>query len=259
MGRPITRGALIRVAGALGLSVLLGGAAGCGAAVVPPDAAPSRDAVERVHRVLDGLRDLPDGLSDRPRDPWRAPFRAADSRCRLMLGAVGSPPREGMAATAGASFTGDGLAETAGVRVTEYDGEARALRHFAAIAAAMGGCTEAVGRGAGVRDRLAVSPLSLDTPGRLEAVALRGRVGGYPYRLHLVVARSGRTLITLAHGGIAAPGRERTERIVRLLLDRTEARMTASGPVAPGGAARPFGWRVSGRPDAARTRTPAAL
>jgi hypothetical protein len=210
----------MRAAALAGLCALLAGTtAGCGSDVSQGSAAVR---AARIRAILADMKDLPAGFSDRPRDAWRVPFRAKDPSCRELLNAAGGRlPRDGLTASAGATYQGDRLGETAGLRLTEFSG-GQADQLYERLAGAIGECSSARSRGAGGQDRLRASPLAIESGGDAEATRMRGRVGGYPYEMHLVIARSGRTLISLVHTGMAAPEPRRTQELVRLMLAKIE-------------------------------------
>ncbi|RGA07017.1 hypothetical protein DI270_000150 [Microbispora triticiradicis] len=175
----------------------------------------------RLRGVLGTMRDLPEGFFSHARAPWRAPFRPRASACRALFdAAAGRPPRDGLggaAAVTAATYDGPHLGELAGVGLAVYDGN-EAAQHLDVLRAALIRCATA---DAGTPyDRLKASPVPLPGIGGPDAAArgLTGRAGGYPYRMHLVVARSGHTLITLVHAGLTPPDPARTAELARLLV-----------------------------------------
>ncbi|MEU8195570.1 hypothetical protein AB0C10_17470 [Microbispora amethystogenes] len=204
-----------------------GARAGSGAgARVAQGAGTTRDAMAarsagRLRGVLGTMRDLPEGFFSHARAPWRAPFRPRASACRALFdAAAGKPARDGLGgatAVTAATYDGPHLGELAGVGLAVYDGN-EAAGHLDALRAALIRCATA---DAGTPyDRLKASPVPLPGIGGPDAAGrgLTGRVGGYPYRMHLVVARSGHTLITLVHAGLTPPDPARTAELARLLV-----------------------------------------
>ncbi|MER6826665.1 hypothetical protein ABT352_11815 [Streptosporangium sp. NPDC000563] len=189
-----------------------------------PDRAAERD---RLRAVLGEARGLPDGFTARPRAGWRAPFKAVDEDCRLVLDAAGGrPPKRALEARAAVTYQGDGVGELAGFGLASYDGDDAAL-HFGELAEALGGCpvvrTSMAGRGTAFR----VSDLDLDLSGvgdGVRARRLNGRLDGYPYEIHLVFALSGHTLISLVHAGVREVDAARTGQLARLLVDEAGSR-----------------------------------
>lgn len=218
---PRGRGTAVSAAGVWLL--LAAGAAGCGSGGAAGVRVEAR-APERPGPVLELPDDgLPPGFSARPRAPWTPPFRPADAHCRTLLDAAGAhPPQDGLRASTAAGYQGDRLGETAGVRVSVYRPGA-AARHLGALAEAMRHCRVATSGTPDGGDRLTRVPLPLGRIGE-ETVAgtLAGRVGGYPYRLHLVFSRVGPALVSVAHAGLDAPDPRHTERIARFLTEHGE-------------------------------------
>ncbi|WP_169944264.1 hypothetical protein [Microbispora sp. H11081] len=202
-----------------GCLVLATGGCGAGevtyAAVRPQGKTGEASAARAALGRLDGL---PDGFFSHARAPWRPPFRPRSRACRVLFdAAAGRLPSEGLGGRAAATYQGAHTGELAGVGVGVYDG-GEAAEHLAALREALAGCATA---DAGTPyDRLAATRTPLPGIGGADAAAraLTGRVGGYPYRMHLVVARSGRTLITLVHAGLTPPDPARTAELTRLLV-----------------------------------------
>jgi hypothetical protein len=204
---------------ALLCALLAATTASCG---IPPNGPAARHAKARIRAILSDMKDLPAGFSDRPRDPWRPPFRAKERSCRELLNAAaGRFPGDGVVASAGATYQGDGLGETAALRITEFSGM-HALLVLEHLTVSIHDCSSARGTHAGGADRLKASALAIESDGDVEATQMRGRVGGYPYEIQLAFTRSGGTLISLAHTGIAAPDPRRTEELVRLVRAKVE-------------------------------------
>ncbi|MBX6386997.1 MAG: hypothetical protein IRZ07_29145 [Microbispora sp.] len=204
------------VAGCLVLST---GACGTGEATYAAVRAPAEAGdASRLRTVLGKMDDLPDGFFSHARPPWRPPFRPRARACRLLFDAAsGRLPREGLAGTTAATYQGPHAGELAGVGVAVY-GEGEAAGHLAELRDALAHCGTA--DGGTPYDRLTAVRTPLPGIGGPDAAArvLAGRVGGYPYRMHLVVARSGQTLIALVHAGLAPPDPARTAELTRLLV-----------------------------------------
>ncbi|MBB2745667.1 UNVERIFIED_ORG: hypothetical protein FHR35_005530 [Microbispora rosea subsp. rosea] len=172
----------------------------------------------RPRTVLGRMDGLPEGFFSHARAPWRPPFRPRARACRLLFdAAAGRPPREGLSGTTAATYQGAHAGELAGVGVAVYDG-GEAAGHLAALRDALSHCATA--DGGTPYDRLAAARTPLPGVGGPDAAgrALSGRVGGYPYRMHVVVARSGHTLIALVHAGLTPPDPARTAELTRLLV-----------------------------------------
>jgi hypothetical protein len=172
----------------------------------------------RLRAALGTMDGLPAGFSDRARDGWQPPFRPRKTACRVLFDAVaGKPPPDGLGGTAAVTYEGDRIGELAGVGLAVYLGD-QAEDHLEELRGAMGECATAQS-GAGRRDRLVVSELPIEEIGDdVEARRLTGRVGGYPYEMHLVVANVRHTLVALVHAGLAPPDARRTEELARSLV-----------------------------------------
>ncbi|MFF4125013.1 hypothetical protein ACFYYP_15935 [Microbispora rosea] len=200
-----------------GCLVLATGACGAGGVAYAPVRVPHKAEVRRPPTVLGRMDGLPEEFFSHARSSWRPPFRPRARACRLLFdAAAGRPPREGLSGTTAATYQGAHAGELAGVGVAVYDG-GEAAGHLAALRDALSRCATA--DDGTPYDRLtARTPLpgigGPDAAGR----ALSGRVGGYPYRMHLVVARSGHTLIALVHAGLTPPDPARTAELTRLLV-----------------------------------------
>jgi hypothetical protein len=179
---------------------------GCG--TLPPTYASVRASVESVElrALLTALNGLPEGFSIRVRPPWRAPFRPREKAGRPVLDAVaGRPPRDGLTGTTAGTFEGVHVGELGGVGLATYEGSA-AAEHFAELRDALADCEVADRDTAGEVNRLSASALPMPVPGTASVTRrLTGRVGGYPYEMHLVVALAGNTLVALVHAGLAPP------------------------------------------------------
>ncbi|MGW5259753.1 hypothetical protein ACWEQG_02180 [Microbispora sp. NPDC004025] len=202
-----------------GCLVLATGGCGTGEVTYAAVRAPAKAGDASGVRALLGRMDgLPDAFFSHARAPWRPPFRPRARACRMLFdAAAGRLPREGLSGTAAATYQGAHTGELAGVGVAVYDG-GEAAGHLAALRDALARCATA---DAGTPyDRLAATRTPLPGIGGADAAAraLAGRVGGYPYRMHLVVARSGHTLIALVHAGLTPPDPDRTAELTRLLV-----------------------------------------
>ncbi|GAA4582174.1 hypothetical protein GCM10023194_16090 [Planotetraspora phitsanulokensis] len=191
----------------------------CGTEDVIHARARSTAETARMRAALATMDDLPAGFSDRARDRWQPPFRPKKRACRVLFDAVaGKPPQDGLGGTAAVTYQGDGIGELAGVGLAVYLGD-QAADHLEELREAMGECVTAQSGGAGQRDRLVVSEFPIEDVGDdVEARRLTGRVGGYPYEMHLVVANVNHTLVALVHAGLAPPDALRTEELVRSLV-----------------------------------------
>ncbi|WP_189234603.1 hypothetical protein [Planomonospora parontospora] len=211
-----------------------GGDAGAGteAALHSGTAGTGADRV-RLRGLLLQTQDLPEGFSARLREGWRLPFRPAAGDCRRVLESAGHrPPRGASGVRVTATYPGHGLGELAGIGLESHPGEG-AERRFAALAAALDRCrvaaVPATGAAADRQTLLTGSDLALDAVGDdMRARRLHGRLNGYPYEMHVVLIRSGRTLMSLVHAGIAGVDAGRTQRLAGFLADR------AGGPAGDG-------------------------
>ncbi|GAA4200099.1 hypothetical protein GCM10022252_52840 [Streptosporangium oxazolinicum] len=203
-----------------------GVSAGCGERSGATDRAAE---LNRLRGVLSEARDLPEGFSTRPRDGWRAPFKAVDEDCRFVLDTAGGrPPKRALGARAAVTYQGDGVGELAGFGLASYDGDDAAL-HFGELAEALGGCPVARAPLAGRGTAFRVSGLDLGGIGDgvqadgVQARRLNGRLNGYPYEIHLVFALSGHTLVSLVHAGVREVDAARTGELARLLVGEVGA------------------------------------
>ena len=133
----------------------------------------------------------------------------------------GRAPERALTAQAAASYQGDELGERAGVGLAST--RARRPKGTSTSWPGRWSPCRAVRAGSGTllrRDRSCRSGTSAD-----EAVGgeLRGRLNGYPYALDVVLARSGDTLVSLVHTGMAEMEPQRT----RQLLDAVVRMATA--------------------------------
>ncbi|WP_433217822.1 hypothetical protein [Microtetraspora malaysiensis] len=175
----------------------------------------------RLKVLLGGIDDLPQGFSDHQRERWRPPFRAKSDACRALFdAAAGRPPTRDLVAGTATTYEGQHVGETAAVGLAVY-GDNAAGGVLDRLERAMRSCRVAAAGGAGKGDRLRASRLRIKGVGDgVEARRFKGRVGGYPYEMHLVVARQGGALITLVHGGVASPDVKGTAALARVLAGR---------------------------------------
>ncbi|GAA3445258.1 hypothetical protein [Planomonospora venezuelensis] len=201
-------------------AVLGGAAAGCGSGATIYAEAEARTELDRLSGLLREAEGLPEGFSAQPREGWRPPFRPADRDCRRVLDEAGGASRKrAQSVRASATYHGDGLGELAGVVLTTYPGQGAEAR-FDDLAEALEGCPAATDP-AGGGTALAASGLELAEIGDGTAARrLRGRLNGYPYEMHVVFVRSGRTLVSLVHTAVAGADAGRTERLARFFADR---------------------------------------
>ncbi|MEO3810502.1 hypothetical protein ABGB17_16000 [Sphaerisporangium sp. B11E5] len=188
------------------------------AACGPGDGAAGPEELSRARAALSELVDQGVDFAHRSA-AWRSPFRPAEQDClRLFDLAEGRPDDEQPAFAESVTFEGDHLGETAGVVLAVYpDGDAGdALRHIGDL---MRSCPSATMDSAGRGDRLVASDLSLRPLGDdMESRGYRGRVGGYPYEMHLVVVRTGDLLVSLVHTGVARLDPEQTAQLAESVV-----------------------------------------
>ncbi|MFF4773590.1 hypothetical protein [Microtetraspora fusca] len=175
----------------------------------------------RLKVLLGGIEDMPQGFSDHQREQWKPPFRAKSGDCRVLFdAAAGRPPTRDLVAGTATTYEGKHVGETAAVGLAVY-GDNAAGGVLGRLERAMRSCRVAAAGGPGKGDRLRASRLPIkDVGDDVEARRLRGRVGGYPYEMHLVVARQGDALITLVHGGVASADVKGTAALARVLVGR---------------------------------------
>ncbi|MDH2425061.1 hypothetical protein [Sphaerisporangium sp. TRM90804] len=212
----------MRVTGACVACALLA----CGAVACGGGPAGQRGPAElaRARAALTRLNDPTLDFADHTGAPWRPPFRPADAECGRLFDFAedGTGPGATAAAAEATSFQGDELGETAGVALAAYDpsGARRALRDVGRL---MRHCSVARLRTAGGADRLVGSDLPVRSiADGVEARRFKGRVGGFPYEMHLVVVRSGDLLISLVHTGVAKLDPERTRRLATVVAARVQ-------------------------------------
>ncbi|GII54999.1 hypothetical protein Pth03_33880 [Planotetraspora thailandica] len=208
---------IIQVVVMCGLIVVAGA---CGVEGRTYTRAESSAEAARLRTALATLDGLPEGFSARARESWRPPFSPRKKACRILFdAAAGSPPRDGLGGTATATFEGDHIGELAGVGLAVYTGGGGASERLGELRDAMEGCGTARSGAMGGNDRLVATELALgDVGADVEARRLTGRVGGYPYEMHLVVAGVGHTVIALVHAGLTPPDAGRTEELARSLV-----------------------------------------
>ncbi|MEW9531570.1 hypothetical protein [Microbispora sp. NPDC049125] len=207
---------IIQTAVVCGL-VMATGACGTGRVTYASARAPTQ--ITELRTLFIGVADLPPGLSIRPRAAWRPPFRARAASCRTVFAAVaGRPPRAGLSGVTAATYEGVHVGELAAIGVAVYEG-GDAVVHLEELREAMARCETADGGGLGA-DRLTSSALPVSAGDEWAARRLTGRVGGYPYEMHVVVARAGQVLVAVAHAGLAPPDQAGTEELARLFARR---------------------------------------
>uniref|UniRef100_UPI0013B3F6A4 hypothetical protein n=1 Tax=Nonomuraea lactucae TaxID=2249762 RepID=UPI0013B3F6A4 len=180
-------------------------------------------ATARLHRALNDRPRLPDGFSPRPGQAWRAPFTPANRDCLAVLEpAGGRAPAQSLTAQAAVSYQGDELGEQVAVGLAQY-ANSEAEEHLDDLARAMSQCRAMRSTG-GTRLRLRPLGLSLEDVGdRAVGAELRGRLKGYPYAMDVVLVRTGDTLVSLVHTGLAQVDPERTRRLLGAVLEMASA------------------------------------
>ena len=201
------------------IGVLLIATASSGLEAPPPTYASTRRPPPAG--VLSSLRALPDAFWPRLRPAWRPPFRPSSRDCRALFdAAAGRFPRDGRLDVAAGTFDGVLVGQFAAVGLAEYPG-GLARHRFGELRAALAGCTRADGGTPAAADLLTAAEPPVEVPagaGEAAARVLTGRVGGYPYEMHVVVAGTGGTVLALVHGGIAPPDMSGTVELTRSLL-----------------------------------------
>ncbi|MBB6344526.1 hypothetical protein AB0C18_41080 [Nonomuraea muscovyensis] len=206
--------------------LLAGSLAGCGGGAheeVRPDAR----ATARLHEVLNDRPRLPDGFSPRAERPWRAPFEPKNTDCLTVLEpAAGRAPARALTAQAAVSYRGDELGEQAAVGLARYAGS-EAEEHLGDLAEAMAEC-RAMRSPGGTRLRLRPLPAPLREMGdevgdEMVGAELRGKLKGYPYVMDVVLVRSGDTLVSVVHTGLAGVDPERTRQLLGAVLKMATA------------------------------------
>lgn len=193
------------------------GPAGCGAP--PAEVRADPRATARLHDVLHDRPRLPDGFSPRPGKAWRIPFKPRDPDCLAVLQpAGGRAPATALTAQAAASYQGDELGEHVAVGLARYAGS-QAEEHLDDLADALEQCRKVRAPG-GTRLTTGPLPLSLEGKGdQAVGAVLSGRLNGYPYTMDLVLVRSGDTLVSLVHAGLAPVDPQRTGRLLGAVLE----------------------------------------
>ncbi|MEV0201298.1 hypothetical protein [Nonomuraea sp. NPDC050691] len=218
----------LRIIGLTTAAVLLtGGLAACGArrggehTSTYTGSRSSTRASVRLHALLERPVTLPDGFSRRPGQAWRVPFRVADRDCRAALGpAGGRAPQQALTGQAAVSYQGDELGEQVAVGLARYSGS-EAEDHLDALADSLAQC-QTVRAPGGTRLRLRSLPVEASGDEAVSA-RLRGKLRGYPYTMDVVLARSGDTLVSIVHTGMARVEQESTERLVGAVMKMASA------------------------------------
>jgi hypothetical protein len=210
----------MRITGVVLACALVSGAAvacGGGGSGRPGDNA----NLSRASRALSEVEDPSVDFTDRAEAAWHPPFRPLNHQCgKLFDLAEGKAGDLATTSAEATSFRGGRLGESTGVVLAAYaPSEAReALRNIAGL---MRDCRVATVKTAGGGDRLVGSELPVgDIGDEVESRRFKGRVGGYPYEMHLVVVRSGDVLISLVHTGLAKLDPGRTARLAALLAGK---------------------------------------
>ena len=132
----------------------------------------------------------------------------------------GAGARAGADSAGGGQLRGDGLGEVAAVGLARYAGS-EAAGHIDDLAEALEAC-RAVRSGGGTRLRLTMLPVE-DVGDEAVGAELRGRLNGYPYALDVMLARSGDTLVSVVHTGIAKVDTERTRQVLSAVVGMASA------------------------------------
>ncbi|MEU8266452.1 hypothetical protein AB0B89_04730 [Sphaerisporangium sp. NPDC049002] len=203
----------------LAFALLTGMTASCGLGEGVFGGSAGKQELSRARKALAEVEDPSVDFTERAEAAWQPPFVPAKRECgRLFELAEGKASDLASATTAeSTSFRGNRLGETAGVVLAAYapSGARQALRTVADL---MRDCPVAAVKSAGGGDRLVGSPLPVgDIGDGVEARRFKGRVGGYPYEMHLVVVRSGDMVISLVHTGLAKLDPGRTQRLATVL------------------------------------------
>ncbi|MBO3750328.1 hypothetical protein J5X84_29965 [Streptosporangiaceae bacterium NEAU-GS5] len=170
----------------------------------------------RLKAILADMAGLPAGFSGRLRDGWRAPFKPKAGACARVFDLIsGRPPRKGLDAAAAGAYQGAQVGETAGVTLSVYAGDG-AAEQLERTRDELDACVAADGRAPGAGNHLTSGPLPVHPIGDgVESRRLRGRAGGYPYEMQVVVARADQTLVAIVHAGMRPPDARRTEELAR--------------------------------------------
>ncbi len=198
--------------------LLAAAVAGCGSGSVG-DARTTPQALE-LKALFADLAEIPRGFATRSRSGWEEPFKPVVRECRRLFNLIsGHPVRKGLTATATATYLGEGVGQTAAVSLAVY-GSRQAAAQMDELAKASRKCTTVRDQTAGEVNRLTVAPLAVSEEvlaGGGIARRLVGRVGGYPYEMHLIVAREGSAVIGLVNAGMSGPDARTTEELAELV------------------------------------------
>ncbi len=159
---------------------------------------------------------LPDGFSDKPLPAWRPPFTPDSRACRIVLQtAAGHAPPRALKAQAAATYQGDLLGELVAVNIVAYE-PGQAGWRLRELGKSLRECTRLA---AGPGTRLRMRPLHMERLGDDSvAASARGRLNGYPYAFNLVLARSGDTVVSVVHTGLAGVEARRTRDLALAFL-----------------------------------------
>ncbi|MEV0585955.1 hypothetical protein [Nonomuraea sp. NPDC050310] len=175
-----------------------------------------RQELRRLREILNRSPALPDGFSARARPAWSPPFAVPSRPCRAVLqAAAGHAPPRGIRAQAAVSYEGDLLGETVAVGMASYTGE-EADWHLRDLGKSLNECTSLTARGGTTLTlrRLDVESVGDDVVGG----QAKGRLNGYPYAMNVLLVRTGDTVISLVHTGLAAVDGRRTQQLARSFL-----------------------------------------
>ncbi|WP_424535170.1 hypothetical protein ACOZ38_34145 [Sphaerisporangium viridialbum] len=205
----------------LAFALVTGVTAACGLGEGVFGGSAGKQELSRARKALAEVEDPSVDFADRAEAAWQPPFVPAKQECgRLFELAEGKAPDLASAKAESTSFRGNRLGETAGVVLAAY-APAEARQAMRTVADLMRDCPVAAVKTAGGGDRLVGSALPVgDIGDGVEARRFKGRVGGYPYEMHLVVVRSGNMLISLVHTGLAKLDPGRTERLATVLATK---------------------------------------
>ncbi|GAA0400893.1 hypothetical protein Acor_39140 [Acrocarpospora corrugata] len=190
---------------------------GCGGEPAAPANPRSTPETARLQALLGTRPEMPAGFSDRARDHWQPPFTPSSGTCRKVFAFFsGRPPKEELSAASAVTYQGDGVGSMAVVSLAVYRGNESA-RQLDVLRGALDRCPTADDTTPGAGNRLTSATLAVNEDGWVTR-RLKGRVGGYPYEMHVVLARQGRTLVGLMNAGVRAPDVKRTEELGRLFV-----------------------------------------
>ncbi|NAS23097.1 hypothetical protein GT755_15530 [Herbidospora sp. NEAU-GS84] len=203
---------------AVACCLLAAAVAGCGSA--PVGDVRSTPQALKIKALFADLDEIPRGFATRSRPGWEKPFEPVVQECRRLFNLMaGRPAREGLTAATTASYLGEGVGQTAAVSLALY-GSGEAAEQMDELAKASRACTTARDQTPGEVNRLTVAPLAVSEKvleGGGVARRLVGRVGGYPYEMHLVVARQGGAVIGVVNAGMSGADARTTEELARLV------------------------------------------